>query len=172
MIPSGSFVTPATRIRLTYKVSVGILSGLGGLNAAIDGLNEFLQNKDDLMYVVTRASAPESGGGLVRQDYFVTVDLMTNSQVPTVTWGDALRGVQNPSLGWAGIDARADLTDSAIVARTNIATTTTQQGRTTHTAATAAQATQPVAQISKALTGVGIAIVAILAVVVFVKVKK
>jgi len=173
MIASSARITAQTRFRLTYRISVGYISGADGLRAAINRINEYLSERPPYTFMVARASAPQSGGGVLRSDYFISVDLLTEYVVPSATWGEVLANVQRIPLGFAGIDARADLHDSVIVSRTSpVAVSPLQQQETAAGAARIARENQPLTVLAGSLTQIGTVLVLVAIGLVVWKYKK
>lgn len=148
--------TPATRLRLTYTISSGALSGAAGAQAATDAINQYLGGASGL-FIVSPATAPQEGGspgsGVIsnaffsifgRKDYFISVDVRTDYQLGSTTWGDFLQPFQDIPLGLLGLDVHATLSNASVISRTDAtATSPAAQETAAETGASNSKANQP-----------------------------
>lgn len=178
MLNTSATATPATRLRLTYRINAGALSGQSGANRVAEAINEQLRGEPFPAFLVSPATQPVQGGtagngalGVLtlitgRYEYFTSVDVVTDYALATMTWGQLLQHAQAIQLGLLGLDMSCELHDAVVISRESLVATspTSQQSAATGAARTSAAGSAP-NQLASVLskTGVVVLVVALLA---------
>jgi len=141
--------TPATRVRLVYRISAGALVGEDGARTAARKIGEAWLSPGVPAFRVTEPTVPvqaENVGtpGLLgftiaavagRREWYTALDVRTNYALPSSTWQSLLSPLESIPLGLLGFDASARLDHVETVTGATAATPAAQAGAASRTAA-------------------------------------
>lgn len=131
MINTAARATPATRLRLVYRISTGALSSRSGARTAAGKIEARLRARVIPAIVVSAPTEPvvagASGEGFLaalsfvagRKDYTTATDVRTEYGLQSMTWGAFLAPIMTIPLGLTGLDVSARLETADVVDKTS-----------------------------------------------------